>query len=254
MNRRAFLRHLAVLAAGPMLGLWPLRPALGASPAPPRIALIVDDIGYSVRRLERFLRLELPLTFAVLPRLVHSGTCAAAAARAGHQLLLHQPMQPMRPRFDPGPGALYVGDAPERLDRVLRGNIDSLPQAVGVNNHMGSLFTGSQPEIRQALEVIRDQDLFFIDSLTSHRSQAYQTACGLGMPCSRRNVFLDNRVEVPCILAQLERLTAVARRGGTALAIGHPHPETAEAIGRFAPRWKRQGIRLVHASDLLEEA
>lgn len=250
MNRRAFLRRLTLLAVGPLFGGGVLTEALAAPAGPPRIALVIDDFGFSRRRLETFLRLDLPLTFAVLPRLRFSVACAAAARREGHDVLLHQPMQPICGRFDPGPGALYVGDSPERLHRVLKTNIEAVPQAVGVNNHMGSLFTGSQPEIRQALEVVRDHDLFFIDSLTSHRSQAFQTARELGMSCARRNVFLDNRPTVSEILGQLERLTAVARRNGTALGLGHPHRSTAEALARFVPRWRRSGVRLVYASAL----
>ena len=253
MNRRAFLCHLTTLAAGHLLGLPALARALdlAAPAAAPRLALIIDDIGFSCRRLERFLGLELPLTFAVLPRLAHSAQAGVMIAHAGHEVLLHQPMQPIHRQFDPGPGALYVGDGPEHIRHVLSANIDSLPQAIGANNHMGSLFTGSQPEIRRALEVIRDSGLFFIDSLTSHRSEAFQTARRLQLPSSRRNVFLDNRPQVPYIMGQLKRLTALARQNGLAIGVGHPHEQTAEAIGRFAPRWRQAGVELVHCSRIV---
>ena len=255
MNRRAFLRHLAVLTGFHLLGFPPLVRAMGvaaqACTGASRVALIIDDMGYSRARLERFLALELPMTFAILPRLRHSAHCGRLAAQKGHEVLLHQPMEPIQSRFDPGPGALYVGDGPERIRRVLEANLDALPEAIGVNNHMGSRFTSRQPEIHRALEVIGDRGLFFIDSLTSCRSQAFQTARSLQIPSSRRSVFLDNTPQVPAITGQLHRLTALAFQNGTAIGIGHPHLETAEAIARFAPLWREKGIVLVSSSRMV---
>jgi polysaccharide deacetylase 2 family uncharacterized protein YibQ len=256
MNRRRFLHRLASLAGGPLLALCPMARALAAaSPCctvAPRVALIIDDIGFSLQRLGLFLDLDLALTFAVLPRLRFSAAAAAAAQRSGHQVLLHQPMQPLNQGLDPGPGALFVGDPPHRIRRIMASNLDGLPQALGVNNHMGSLFTAHRPEIQAALEVVRDNGLFFIDSLTSSRSRAYQTACRLNMPASQRNVFLDNRPEVPYILNQLQRLTTLACRTGLAVGLGHPHPQTAEAIGRFKTYWRQHGIEPIHGSQIFD--
>jgi len=256
MNRRVFLRRMAALAAVQILGLHPLARVLAAANPvggqAPAIALIIDDIGFSRQRLDLFLALDLPLTFAVLPRLPLSAQAAATVAGAGHQVLLHQPMQPVHRHLDPGPGALLVGDSPQRIRRVMEANLDGLPQAIGVNNHMGSLFTGRQPEIQMALEVVRDSGLFFIDSLTSYRSQAYQTACRLNMAASRRDVFIDNRPEVPYILNQLKRLTVEALQTGLAVGVGHPHPQTAEAIGLFRARYRHHGVAMVHSSRIFE--
>lgn len=253
MNRRAFLRHLAVLTGFHLLGFPPFVRAMGyaAGTSAPRVALIIDDMGYSRARLERFLALELPMTFAILPCLSHSAHCARRAAANGHEVLLHQPMEPIQSRFDPGPGALFVGDGPERIRRILEANLDDLPEAVGVNNHMGSRFTSRQPEIHRALEVIGERGLFFVDSLTSCRSQAFQTACSLRIPSTRRSVFLDNTPQVPAIMDQLHRLTVLARQNGTAIGIGHPHLETAEAIARFAPSWRAKGVVLVPSSRMV---
>ncbi len=247
---------MATLAVGQFLAMQPLARALeapGASGAKtPQVVLIIDDIGYSLQRLNLFLGLDMPLTFAVLPRLPVSAKAAAAAARAGHQVLLHQPMQPLHRRLDPGPGALFAGDSPQRIRHVLETNLDELSLAIGVNNHMGSLFTSRGSDIQMALEVIRDSGLFFIDSLTSSHSKAYQTARRLNIPASRRNVFLDNRPEVPYILNQLKQLTASARRTGLAVGVGHPHPQTAEAIGRFRSIWRQHGIVAVHSSQIFD--
>lgn len=104
-------------------------------------------------------------------------------------------MQPHDSRVDPGPGALYEGDNPSRISEVIQENISEVLLAVGVSNHMGSLFTGCQREINETLHVIKDNDLFFIDSRTSHNSKAFNTARRLDIPTDRRNVFLDTTLD-----------------------------------------------------------
>ncbi|OQY13665.1 MAG: hypothetical protein B6I30_02520 [Desulfobacteraceae bacterium 4572_187] len=106
-------------------------------------------------------------------------------------------------------------------------------------------------EISEALRVIRDRDLFFIDSLTSGHSVAYKTARKLQMPTACRNIFLDNHLEDNYILRQLHKLQIHAKVHGHAIGIGHPFPETARAIKRYLSNSKHSGVSFVHISDLL---
>ena len=107
----------------------------------PRIALIIDDIGFSLGRARQFLDLNVPITYAVLPKVVHSQHLASEIHDCGHEIMLHQPMEPYDHEVDPGPGALYVGDKSEKIMRVMAENISAIPFATGVNNQMGSRFT-----------------------------------------------------------------------------------------------------------------
>ncbi len=217
----------------------------------PRVALIIDDIGYRKSQAYRFLKMGVPITFSILPRLRNSQLLAHEINHEGHEIMLHQPMEPYNSRLDPGPGALYVGDRGKKIGKTINDNISDVPFAIGVNNHMGSKFTECQHEITDALKTIKERDLFFIDSRTSSLSKAYGTARKLHMTTERRNVFLDNSRDETKILHQLHLLSQQAQRHGHAIGIGHPHEVTAKAIGDYIKYYKDPDIKLVHISDIL---
>jgi hypothetical protein len=186
-----------------------------------------------------------------LPRLEKSHTLAVEIHSEGHEIMLHQPMEPHDPHCDPGPGALHVGDRPETIVKIMEDNVSDVPYAVGVNNHMGSRFTECRSKMNEALEVVKNKGLFFVDSLTSSRSMAYKVARRLGMVTARRNIFVDNVVGESAVLSQLQRLQRHAMRYGHAVGIGHPFPETASAIRQFLRRVKHDDVSMVHVSDVL---
>lgn len=214
------------------------------------IALIIDDIGYSLRRARLFLDLNIPLTYSILPHLPYSRRLNAEIHARGHEIMLHQPMEPRNPRLDPGPGTLYVGDGSQRIRRVVHANLDSVSHAGGVNNHMGSRFTCHRSEMRATLHCLQQSGLFFIDSRTSGRSVAYRTACRMALNTCCRDFFLDNMRDEAAVLLQLVKTRRHAETHGRAVAIGHPYPETAAAVGRFARALQGSDIELVYASRL----
>lgn len=220
----------------------------------PRIALIIDDIGPNVPKGRLFSDFGIPVTFAVLPHFPKSEDLACELRAAGHEIMLHQPMEPQDPDLDPGPGALYVGDGPGKILKVMEENISSLPFAAGVNNHMGSRFTASSKEMHQTLQIVKERGLFFVDSLTSSDSKGYTTAKRLHMPSACRNVFLDNNPEVKAIGTQLQKLARYSLKYGHAIGIGHPFSETAEAIGRFMKDFSHPEVQFVKVSDLVTSA
>ena len=257
MERRDFLFKSAYFLLGSVFGLNGFSKAYAAGNlqgscfSGVTIALIIDDIGFSCRRAREFLNLNVPLTFSILPRLKKSYDLAIEIHERGHEIMLHQPMEPTNPTIDPGPGALYVGYEADRIAQIMEENIFGLPYITGVNNHMGSKFTESRNKIREFLGVIKETGFFFVDSLTTTRSRAYETAKNLQIDTARRNVFLDNRQEESAILSQLSYLKTIARKYGCAIGIGHPFPETSRAIGRFVKDLEASGISLVHASNLI---
>ena len=220
----------------------------------PRIALIIDDIGFSWSRARQFLELGVPLTFSILPRLAETHDIAFEVHTRGHEIMLHQPMEPYNSNFDPGPGALYVGDETEKIARIMGENIADVPFAIGVNNHMGSRLTTSPKESCDALGVVKDRGLFFVDSLTSSRSMAYATARRLKITAACRNIFIDNVMAESAILHQLHKLKHNAREHGHAIGIGHPFSETAMAIAQFVKDPKGSSISMVHISRVLSKS
>lgn len=166
--------------------------------------------------------------------------------------MLHQPMEPFSSEVDPGPGAIFVNDHPERIHQVVAENIATLPHVTGVNNHMGSRYTQQPQKMGQALDVIRNQGLFFVDSVTSGHSTAYACARQMGVSTKRRDLFLDNQQDVASVRRQLNRLRHRAMIHGSAIGIGHPHPSTAEAIMRYKDSPEGRGLTFVHVSQLLQ--
>ena len=259
LNRRDFLVKSVTTLVGSLLGAGTLSKAWGAAcsrddrfSCNPKIGLIIDDIGFSVDRARQFLELTAPLTFSVLPWLPNSFDLAQEIHDHGHEIMLHQPMEPINPRIDPGPGALFVGDDPNKITGIMEKNVLSVPHAIGVNNHMGSKFTARQKEMREALSVVKEMALFFVDSVTSSRSTAYKTARELHVGCAFRNRFLDTRLYKGAILRELERLKGHARAYGTAIGIGHPFPETCHAIDHFLKDLPESGVSLVPVSCLVQ--
>lgn len=258
MHRRQFLMRLATsLASGlAVTGSWPLfakaaaRPT-GEPPVAASIAVIIDDIGFSRTRAYNFLDLEIPLSFSILPRVTHTRELAECLYAAGHEVMLHQPMEPVDKRSNPGPGALYTAYPRQAIVDVLVRNIDAVPHIIGVNNHMGSKYTADPAKMEQALEVVKSRTLFFVDSLTTPRSAGYATANRLGILALQRNIFIDNCLTIQSILLQLARLQRRALQTGRAVAIGHPFPETVAALQIFDRKMRKDGVHFVSISDLL---
>ena len=219
----------------------------------PRIAFIIDDIGSSISRAQAFLDLKMPMTFSILPKLQYSVLLAEEIYEQGQEIMLHQPMEPYRHEIDPGPGALYISNRDTEIEEIIEENISQIPQATGVNNHMGSRFTSSSDKVVEALKIIKQNDLFFVDSLTSSHSQAYKMAKRLNMRTAPRNVFLDTPPDIRAVRRQLRHLKQYALKHGAAIGIGHPHLSTLTALYDFKREINEKGpfFDLVSVSDLL---
>jgi len=254
-SRRLFLKQASFAAAALML-----RPAeclRAAAPpertGPARLAIIIDDVGYNRRSAADLLALGVPLTFSILPQVTYSVELAESIHGAGHEVMLHQPMQPHSAVADPGPGALYVRHTRSEMEAIVRKNLQELPFACGMNNHMGSLFTESRPCVRDMLDVFRERSFFFVDSFTTSQSVAFRTARELNMVAAYRNIFIDNDPQVDSIYRQLHAARQRALRTGSAIAIGHPRPETVRVLDGFLKETQNTGIELVYASAVARE-
>lgn len=220
-------------------------------PGKPRVALVIDDLGYDLRLAEAFLDLDVPLTLAVLPFSPHQREVVAAARRRGQQVMLHLPMEPEEyPHVDPGPGALLARMNPDELIAQLRRDLAQVPEAVGVNNHMGSRLTRESAHLNQIFSVLKERGLFFIDSRTTSRSIGYQSARLLKVPFAQRDVFLDHRQDPDFVQRQIKELLRRAEKNGQALGIGHPHRVTLEVLREMLPEIRRR-VDLVPAATLV---
>jgi uncharacterized protein len=216
----------------------------------PVLAFIIDDLGYDRAAADSVLALPFPLTVSVIPHLPLSAEIAEDAYRRGDQVLLHLPMEAEGETKQEGI-ELRPGMSAEEVEAILSEMLETVPHAVGVNNHQGSRAT-SDPALMQALmPALRDRHLFFIDSRTTRATVAYDIAERFGVRAASRKVFLDDDPARRAILEQISLAATDARRDGSAIAIGHPRPETIAALSRSLPRLRSLGFRLVFASDLV---
>lgn len=218
----------------------------------PRMVLIIDDIGTNLPLGEAALALPGPITYAVLPMTPHARTLGRSAEIKGKEVILHAPMANLH-HLKLGPGALTPGQSKQELQATLRRDLDAVPEAIGINNHMGSLMTQRAESMAWVMEVARTRGLFFIDSRTTPQTQAYSSAVAAGVPALKRDVFLDNERTTQAIAKQFFRAVELARKRGYVVVIGHPYPETVAFLERALPALGEYGISLMSASAYLDE-
>ncbi|QHI70710.1 divergent polysaccharide deacetylase family protein [Tichowtungia aerotolerans] len=219
-----------------------------------QIYLIIDDAGQRLSQIQPFLELPVPMTIAVLPGLPATQSSAAAIQLQSDskQLILHQPMQPMRSTADPGPGAIYSDTPLEEIPNILRQNLAEVPAARGMNNHMGSLITQDRSKMNAVMAFCKTNDLFFVDSVTTPASIATQAALEHGVPTAQQHVFLDNDRSEEAITRQFERGMRIAKDKGFVVMIGHASsPETARVIGLMHQPAKDANYSFHMIDDLL---
>lgn len=232
----------------PVMRQVPAAVARPPLPGIPAIAIVIDDLGPDVARTKRALNLPPEVALSFLPYARNTPELARAATAAGHDVLVHLPMEAIS-GIDPGPNALRLAQSPSENVRRLDWALAQVPGYIGVNNHMGSRFTMSREALVPVMQALKERHVFFYDSVTSPRSQAAAVARASGLPSAGRDIFLDDvqtAAEVTAELAQLER---VARVRGVALAIGHPHDVTLSILERWCANLK--GFRFVRIRDAI---
>ena len=214
----------------------------------PMIAIVIDDMGLNRKMTRKALELPAPVTTSFLPYAEDLERQTEQARQAGHELMLHLPMQPFSPRKNAGTGALTVFMTESEIKAALDNALAAFDGYVGVNNHMGSRFTTDVERMRIVLNELNKRGLLFLDSVTSRHSVGLKTAREIGMPAVARQVFLDNTdEEIPTRLKDLERF---ASKNGIAVGIGHPHPATIDALQNWIPDAADRGFVFVPVSTI----
>lgn len=245
-NRNAGKTRLCRRLLLPLLLLFPL-----LLEAQPRIAIIIDDLGYHRARGLAIADLPVPVTCAVIPQAPWSPLLAERASRSGKEVMLHLPMETEGTRpLDKG--GLDVNMDRLAYARVVREAFRRIPQARGLNNHMGSVLTTRHQPMDWLMDELKRRDLYFIDSRTTPESVAEDVARQRGLRTQGRDIFLDNERDLLSINIQFNKLIAIARRRGQAIGIGHPYPETISYLRKVLPLMREAGVEVVPASALLD--
>ena len=216
-----------------------------------KLAIVIDDFGYRPAQENQVIALPSNISVAVLPNAPHAREMATKAHNAGHEVLIHLPMAPLskqplekdtlRPEMSSG-----------EIERIIRDSVNKVPYAVGLNNHMGSAMTSSLFGMQKVMQSLGQYKLYFLDSMTIGNSQSMRAAAGTNVKVIKRKVFLDDTQNEADIRFQFNRAVELARRNGSAIAIGHPHPSTVRVLQQMVYSLPSD-ITLVRPSSLLNE-
>ena len=218
----------------------------------PKVAFIIDDLGYETEVAKKIMELEFPIALSILPFLQYSEFIAEEGKKNNKEIMLHLPMEPSNCSVNPGPGAIKSYMSEEEIRLAVRECILDFPYAIGVNNHMGSKITEDREIMEIVLEEIKGYNLFFIDSITTKDSIAYEVAQEMGIKTAVRSVFLDNKNDMEYIKGQMLEVQETALREGEAIAIGHSRINTYYVLKRLIPELIRAGIEIVPVSELVK--
>jgi hypothetical protein len=202
---------------------------------------------------EQLRDLGIPLTAAIIPSAPFARSEAEKIHAFGLEEIIHLPMQPRDPAIHHPRGQFVLLDSSTAEIEALIENARSVvPQARGLNNHMGSLVTSDPLVMRRVLDAVKKTGLFFIDSKTAPETVGHSLARQMKIRTAIRDVFLDNVADYDHSLGQIKTLLQLARENGQALAIGHPFASTLAALRDAVPWLKQQKVEIVFASALLE--
>ncbi|MGG4609112.1 divergent polysaccharide deacetylase family protein [Providencia sp. Me31A] len=230
-----------------LIGLSLLMMCLPVSAA--KLAIVIDDFGYRSKEDNQILALPAAVSIAILPNSPHGREVAEKAHQQGRDILIHMPMKPLS-KQPLEKDTLAPSMSAEEIDRIIKNAINRVPYAKGMNNHMGSEMTSSLSGMQNVMRSLSQSNLFFLDSVTIGNTQAGNAANEYGVATLRRNIFIDNHQSEEETRTQLNKAVAYARKHGSAVAIGHPHPSTVRALQRYLPQLPSD-IELVAISSLL---
>ena len=229
-----------------------LPPASGKIHARPKVAIVVDDFGYSKNNLDAFLSLEQPITLSILPEQRYTREVARLAGARGFETILHLPLEPDRNDVGQEADTIKTDMSEKEIVSILKKEIALVPGIDGVSNHMGSKATEDRATMTSIIKHLKSEGLYYFDSLTSNRSVCSDVAGSLGVKCARRDIFLDNLNNTAAIEKQLADLEALAFKRGEAIAICHDRKNTAAVLARNMPRMAGNGIEFVRLSELVK--
>jgi polysaccharide deacetylase 2 family uncharacterized protein YibQ len=226
-------------------------------PSPPenRVAIIIDDMGSSLEALQEVCDLGQPVTISILPLSPFAEETARIAHENGLEVMLHLPGESLNHQEgnNSTAGLIRSGMNEEDVRSLVEESLSRVPYVEGVNNHMGSKITQEEPVMRPILDLLKSRDLYFIDSRTTAESIAFDLARKMGLRTAYRNIFLDSSVGVDFSKKKIIDLFRLSQKKGKAIGIGHPFPETLQALRENIHLLKKYKVRPVFASEIIQE-
>lgn len=217
-----------------------------------KIAIVIDDWGYNLNNLHLVEQIKYPLTCSVLPNLNYSSFISEELHKKGLQIILHLPMEPHE-KFRLEKDTIMTSMDEPAIGSVISKALESIPNAIGVSNHMGSKATQDARLMEIIFKELKKRRLYFLDSFVSADSICADTAKRMRLGFAKRDIFLDNKEEPAYIKNQIDKLKARAKVYGQAIGIGHDRKITLEVLNEIMPKIKQEGYKFVFVSELLSQ-
>ncbi len=223
-----------------------------------KLAIVIDDFGQSRAGVQEMMQIDRHLTFAIMPFLEFSRSDAETAYERGHEVIVHLPMEPNYGKLSwLGPRPIMAGMSKGMVEELVRDAFEKVPYAVGANIHMGSKASSDPTIIDGILDIIKEKNLYFVDSRTAAKPICKKIADTKGVRCFERDIFIDEGRSKEEIKKQLQKCEEVVLKKGMAIAVGHVGTEggkaTANAILEMLPEFDSKNIQLVFVSELPDD-
>ncbi|WGU96526.1 divergent polysaccharide deacetylase family protein [Paenibacillus dendritiformis] len=199
-----------------------LLPGTAAAEPEKTAVIVIDDFGNNGRGTQEIIDLPFKVTVAVMPFLKYTKSDAERAHAAGHEVIVHMPMEALAGKKTwLGPGAITVDLSEDEIRKRVHAAIDDVPHAVGMNNHMGSKVTVEPRVMRVILEVCKERGIYFLDSHTNFRSVVAKVAEEVNIPLMENHIFLDDIHKPSAIRKQFMKMKEHLNDHNICVAIGH---------------------------------
>ena len=217
-----------------------------------KIGIIIDDFGYRNDEVsDGFLELDAYLTYAIIPGHEYSTSFGEKAIKAGYEVIVHMPMENTGKTYGEEAFVLTTEMDNETIQRRINTAFNQIPTAIGMNNHQGSSASADQRVMSSVARIMKERNLFFIDSRTTVETIAETTMEVFGVPTARRNVFLDNDDDEEKITEQFMKLVKKSEELGSAIGIGHVKPKTLKVLKKHIPELQKKGFKFEFVSKML---
>ena len=223
------------------------------TPDKPKLVFVIDDIGNNQKNVDFFRSLNNHVTYAILPRRKYSEYFRRLSHETGAEVILHQPMESSLGKI-PGPGLITKEMKSKQVKEILAANLNTVPDYVGANNHMGSKGSSDLALMGTILKELKKRGAFFLDSRTTSRIVSEKLGEGLGIPVLKRDVFLDNVDDREKIRIQIQEMARVARQKGLAIGIGHDRHNTLSVVYEEIPELMSEGFQIVSLSEVVKHS
>jgi len=215
------------------------------------IALVLDDFGYTKKNLRELKNLKTPITLAVLPNAPYTETVCSFAKENGFETIIHLPMEPEKKTESLEKDTITCDMTGAEIKKNVTASFKSVPSAKGMSNHMGSKATGNERLMTTVFTLLKNKNMFFLDSFTTEKSVSGSVAEETGVICAKRDIFIDNKSDKEYILAQMDKLKAMAFSKGYVIAIGHDRSLTVKVLKETVPIMKKEGVKFVLLSEMI---